>query len=103
MNTAEKNFNECRIHNIVTRLNDGSLGWPQQAPFDRIIVTAAAKTIPVKLTDQLADKGILIIPIGDENRNQDIMRVIKKNHVLSQEKLLPVRFVPLVEGVVRGS
>ena len=100
---AEERFHQCKIHNVITRLNDGFNGWPEQAPFDRIIVTAAAESIPPNLKNQLSENGILIIPIGFENRKQQIIRVIKKENTFIEENLLSVRFVPLVKGVVRGN
>ena len=87
------------LHNIVTKLGDGHLGWPEQAPFERIIVTAAASDIPQALMDQLAVGGIMVIPVGKSGRNQDIIRIRRGEGGINSEKLLPVRFVPLVEGI----
>ncbi len=67
---AEKRFKELRIHNIVIRLGDGWLGWPEQAPFDRIIVTAAPVDIPQALVDQLSPGGIMVVPVGAEKGMQ---------------------------------
>ena len=98
---AEANFKALGITNIVTRHGDGTLGWPEQAPFDRIIVTAAAKEIPPAYTEQLADSGILVLPVGANAWEQSIVKVTKSGGKIESKALLPVRFVPLVEGVVR--
>ena len=96
---AEERFRVMALHNIVTKLGDGHLGWPEQAPFERIIVTAAASDIPQALMDQLAVGGIMVIPVGKSGRNQDIIRIRRGEGGINSEKLLPVRFVPLVEGI----
>ncbi len=98
---AEANFKALDISNIVTRHGDGMLGWPKQAPFDRIIVTAAAREIPPAIIEQLAENGILVLPVGANAWEQTIVKVTKSGGKLESEDLLPVRFVPLVEGVVR--
>jgi protein-L-isoaspartate(D-aspartate) O-methyltransferase len=96
---AEKRFAELRLHNITTKLGDGARGWPEQAPFERIIVTAAAPEVPGVLLDQLADGGILILPVGRDGRDQDLIRVIKSGDATREERLCSVRFVPLVAGL----
>ena len=96
---AEERFRGLGLHNVVTKLGDGHLGWPEQAPFERIIVTAAAAEIPEALIDQLADGGIMVIPVGASGRNQDVIRSRRGAEGISREELLPVRFVPLVEGI----
>ena len=98
---AEQRFEELAIPNITTLLADGTRGWPGQAPFDRIIVTAAASKLPQTLVDQLAPGGILVIPVGGPGA-QEIMRVTRKDDGATTEALLPVRFVPLIDGVDRG-
>ena len=98
--SAEKKFNASSIYNIVTRHGDGYLGWPEQAPFDRILVTAASKIVPIKLSSQLNEGGIMIIPLQDEKNNQRIYKIIKSKNNLIKEPLVQVRFVPLVEGSV---
>jgi protein-L-isoaspartate(D-aspartate) O-methyltransferase len=95
---AEARFRALGLHNITTRLGDGSKGWPEQAPFERIIVTAAAAQVPETLRSQLADGGIMVIPVGDRH-SQEIWRVRREADSYSIEELLPVRFVPLVEGL----
>ena len=95
---AEAKFRELRINNITTRHGDGTKGWPEQAPFDRIIVTAAAtRDIPQSLLDQLAPDGIMIAPMGDNARDQHLFRfMFGEDGILNREKLWPVRFVPLI-------
>jgi len=98
---AEKVFQKLDIANIATRYGDGFEGWPEQAPFDRIIVTAAADEIPEKLVDQLAVGGIMVIPVGGFAADQYIQRITRTEEGLKTEILLPVRFVPMVHGVAR--
>jgi len=99
---AEEKFKSARISNIVTRLGDGALGWPDLAPFDRIIVTAAAPEVPEALKEQLSDNGgVLVIPVGRDSQAQQIVRIVRNGDTFSTETLLPVRFVPLISGVVR--
>jgi protein-L-isoaspartate(D-aspartate) O-methyltransferase len=98
MREAEKRFQKMRIGNIVTRWGDGAKGWPEQAPFDRIIVTAAAKEVPQALKDQLADGGLLIAPVGRNTFDQVLIRLRRKGDEFESEELWPVRFVPLVGG-----
>jgi protein-L-isoaspartate(D-aspartate) O-methyltransferase len=95
---AEQMFRDLRLHNITAIVGDGSRGWPEQAPFDRIMVTAAAETIPGKLVDQLAEEGVMVLPLGAQGGEQDLLRVTKINGAIKEEKLFPVRFVPLVAG-----
>ncbi len=98
---AEKRFAELKIHNVTTRFGDGTKGWPEQAPFDRIIVTAAAPEVPQVLLDSLAEGGILVAPVGEERRDQTLLRVRRRDGGLVIEDLGPVRFVPLVAGLPR--
>lgn len=81
---------------IALRVGDGRLGWPEKAPFDRIIVTAAAKSVPPALLDQLQVGGRMIIPIGDPYGEQEL-RLLCKNQdgTVSDRAVLPVVFVPL--------
>jgi protein-L-isoaspartate(D-aspartate) O-methyltransferase len=100
---AEQRFNELKIRNLTCKAADGMKGWPEQAPFDRIIVTAAAFAEPPQpLLDQLALNGILIIPIGRDKSSQFIYRITRKEEGLAHEKLMPVRFVPLLPNVARN-
>lgn len=95
---ADARFRKLDLSNITTKTGDGSKGWPEQAPFDRIIVTAAAQEVPFDLIDQLKIDGWMIIPVGRSVEDQTLMRIKKTEDGLTQEPLLPVRFVPLVAG-----
>ena len=98
---AEHRFGELRLRNIVCRIGDGSKGWPAQAPYDRVIVTAAAVEVPAPLVDGLAPGGILVAPVGGDRRDQALIRICRKDDGFSTEDLGPVRFVPLVIGLPR--
>ena len=98
MAQAEKRFAELGLTNITTRVGDGSKGWPEQAPIARILVTAAAADVPPALANQLEEGGIMIVPVGDEYGNQQVLRITRTADGFDHEELLPVRFVPLVEG-----
>jgi len=98
---AEQRFAELKIHNITTRFGDGTKGWPEQAPFDRILVTAAAPDILKKLLDQLAPHGILVAPVGEDRREQQLLRLRRRDGEIETEELGGVRFVPLVAGLPR--
>ncbi len=99
---AEKRLAALDISNVTTFLADGSEGWKEQAPFDRIIVTAGTPNIPQALVDHLVVGGIMVAPIGESSENQRLVRLVKLEESLQMEDLLPVRFVPLVKGVARG-
>lgn len=97
---AEERFRAMRIHNITAKVGDGSRGWPEQAPFERIMVTAAAHDIPPILVNQLKVGGIMVLPVGDVGTGQqDLIRVVRLDQGVDIHNLGPVRFVPLVEGV----
>jgi protein-L-isoaspartate(D-aspartate) O-methyltransferase len=100
---AEHRFRELRIHNITARHGDGTKGWPEQGPFDRIIVTAAARELPPGLADSLVEGGILVAPIGEERQDQQLIRIRREPGGFVTETLAPVRFVPLVEGLPRDT
>ncbi len=95
---AEERFKRLRIHNITAKFGDGSKGWPEQAPFDRIIVTAAAVDIPPVLVAQLAVGGIMVAPIGDDQHDQRLLKVVRTLEGSEISDLGWVRFVPFVEG-----
>ena len=95
---AEARFEALRLTNVVSRLGDGVKGWPEVAPFERILVTAAAERLPEALTRQLDEGGILVVPVGPAGE-QDVLRVTRSGAGLETERLLAVRFVPLVSGV----
>lgn len=89
-------FMRLRYRTIRLKLSDGTQGWPESAPFDRIIVTAGGPAVPAPLLEQLADPGIMIIPVGRERRGQYLVRVSKENGRVTQEELEPVAFVDLI-------
>lgn len=96
---AEARFDEMGRYNITTRAGDGALGWPEQAPFTHIVVSAAANDIPPVLADQLAVGGTMLVPVGDERREQRILKVVKTEAGIEYDDIGPVRFLPLVEGM----
>lgn len=81
--------------NIVVREGDGYLGWEEHAPFDIIVVTAACDHIPLPLTDQLAENGRLVMPLGDPGSIQELILITKHNGKITRQKISEVRFVPL--------
>lgn len=87
--------------NVEVVVGDGFAGVPDKAPFDRIIVTAAAETIPPALTEQLADGGIMVLPLGPHGGGQDLVKLTKTTEGLKREDLIAVRFVPLLPGQAR--
>ena len=100
---AEKRFQQLRITNITARTGDGIRGWPEQAPFDRIIVTAAAQEGMLQgLVAQLAVGGVMVVPLGADDGEQRLMRVRRLEIGAESEDLGGVRFVPLVAGVAAG-
>ncbi|HET9067439.1 MAG TPA: protein-L-isoaspartate(D-aspartate) O-methyltransferase [Amaricoccus sp.] len=98
---ARELFQRLGLHNITVIHGDGSLGPPEQAPFDRIILTAAAEDPPQPLIDQLRDGGIMVLPVGQSNAVQTLIRIEKTAAGLDYTDLGAVRFVPLVEGVAQ--
>ncbi len=98
---AQKRFGALRIHNITSRFGDGTKGWPEAAPYDRIIVTAAAPELPLRLVAQLRDGGVMIAPVGPERRDQRLVRLRRNGDGHDVEELGEVRFVPLVRGLPR--
>ena len=98
---AERRFTKLGLTNITSIIGDGWLGWPPQAPFDRIIVTAAAADPPRALLDQLKVGGRMIIPLGESRDSQSLVQIDKTDAGIEETALLPVRFVPLVHGRVK--
>lgn len=86
-------FNKLGYTNIITKAGDGYAGWPEHAPFDIILVTAAPEQIPPPLIEQLAEGGRMVIPVG-QDFNQELLLLVKRNGKIVQRKILPVRFVP---------
>jgi protein-L-isoaspartate(D-aspartate) O-methyltransferase len=97
---AETRLHRLRFSNVVFRVADGTKGWKEQAPFDRILVTAASRDVPPALLEQLAPGGIMVLPIGPDPLHQNIERIVKTEDGLRREQILPVRFVPLVPGAL---
>ena len=97
---AEQRFADLRLTNITTRCGAFSRGWAEQAPFDRIIVTAAAHDIPPILVEQLAIGGVMVVPVNDGRNENDqrLLRVVRREDGVETEELGVTRFVPLVEG-----
>ncbi|MBM3559889.1 MAG: protein-L-isoaspartate(D-aspartate) O-methyltransferase [Alphaproteobacteria bacterium] len=101
---AERRFKALRLYNITVLVGDGMKGWPQQAPFDRISVTAAAVEPPPALLEQLGAGGVMVMPVGGHDGTQDLMRYRRgPDGDIADEKLLAVRFVPLLPGIAQGS
>ncbi len=92
---ARRNFDRLHYLNIVCRVDDGTLGWKANAPFDAIIVTAAGPVIPEALLAQLADPGRMVLPVGDRQR-QELVVVNKARGKIKHTAIEQVRFVPLV-------
>lgn len=102
LTTAETRFAALNITNVTTRLGDGNKGWPEQAPFDRILVTAAADERPEGLIAQLSPQGgIMVAPVAVNATEQDVIRYTREGDAVREERLLPVRFVPLLPGIAR--
>lgn len=92
---ARRVFDSLHYLNILTKLDDGTNGWPEYAPYDAIIVTAGGPKVPEPLLAQLADPGILVIPVGDRGV-QDLRQVIKKKGQIIEKTIEFVRFVSLI-------
>lgn len=82
--------------NVHVRHGDGTLGWPEEAPFDAIVVAAGGPFVPESLQQQLADGGRLIMPVGSSRHHQRLVLLARKGNSFTQERLSPVAFVPLV-------
>jgi protein-L-isoaspartate(D-aspartate) O-methyltransferase len=94
-------FDELGLSNITALIADGSHGLPDQAPFDRILVTAAAEDPPGPLLAQLKIGGIMVVPVGQSDAVQTLIRVRRSENGFEYDELRPVRFVPLLEGLGR--
>lgn len=92
---ARKIFDRLHYHNIVSRIDDGTTGWPDEAPFDAILVTAGGPKIPEPLVKQLGDPGRLVIPVGDQ-QVQELQLITKENGDISTRIIEQVRFVNLI-------
>ena len=97
--TAESRLAALGYKNIEVRIGDGYKGWPEKAPFDGIVVTAAAPRVPQALVDQLKPGGRMVIPVGERWEVQQLLLIVRKaDGTVEQKNVLPVRFVPLVPG-----
>jgi len=96
---AENKLRFMKISNVLYRHADGHSGWPEAAPFEKIIVTCQLPTIPEALLDQLKDNGILIAPIGKPGE-ENLVRIVKQDNQITEDILMPVRFVPMVAGTL---
>ena len=92
---ARRILDTLQYHNVVTRYSDGTLGWEEESPFDAIIVTAGAPTIPQALVDQLADGGRMVVPVGDQH-SQELIKIYKDAKEIHQTNMGGCRFVKLV-------
>ncbi|TBW54461.1 protein-L-isoaspartate(D-aspartate) O-methyltransferase [Marinobacter halodurans] len=99
LNKARERMRTLRLRNTNLRLAGDVIGWPEQAPFDGIIVTAAPASLPDELLSQLADGGVMVVPIGEAS--QILTKIIRQGDDYEVTELEPVRFVPLLGGVVR--
>ncbi len=98
---AERRLAALGIANVTVTLGDGYYGLPDEAPFDRIMVTAASPEVPSTLEEQLAVGGVMVIPVGPEGGVQTLYRIERSEDGLSRTRLIDVRFVPLVPGTAR--
>jgi protein-L-isoaspartate(D-aspartate) O-methyltransferase len=99
---AQDRLKKLKLFNVDVRVSDGSRGWPGQAPFDRVIVTAAAReNPPQELLNQLNIKGLIVIPIDRGVEGQVLVRIRRTAQGFQSTDLLPVKFVPLLEGVAK--
>ena len=95
---ARRRLRQLDLHNVSAKHDNGWLGWPNKGPFDAILVTAAASEVPKALTDQLAEGGRLVLPVGDSQ--QTLQLIERSGSQLTSRILEPVRFVPLIDGDV---
>ena len=99
--TARNRLAALGYDNVVVQVGDGLAGVPEWAPYDRIMVTAAAETVPQALVGELAGGGIMVLPLGPHSGPQQLVRLTKHEQGLKQEDLIGVRFVPLLPGQAR--
>jgi len=103
LKAAQARFAALKLHNVVTGCADGLHGWPEQAPFDRIVLTAAVAEVPQILIDQLKPCGILLAPVRDpasaESISQHLVKIMRTDGATMREPLIPVAFVPMVPGL----
>ncbi|MBF0487835.1 MAG: protein-L-isoaspartate(D-aspartate) O-methyltransferase [Nitrospirae bacterium] len=92
---ARKRFAGLGYNNITVKIADGTLGWPEEAPFDKIIITAAAPGVPAPLIEQLAPRGIIVAPVGDRHA-QSLLKLVKDGAKIGESYHVPCVFVPLI-------
>lgn len=93
---ARQRLKRLDLHNVAFKYGDGWQGWPNRAPFDAIMVTAAASDIPTALLEQLAEGGVLVIPVGDES--QQLLKIRREKGQFISQVVEAVKFVPLISG-----
>lgn len=98
LQAAESRFKTLRLSNITTAIDDGMLGWPDQEPFDKIIVTAAGEQVPEALLQQVTMGGIIVMPVGPVDGVQKLRRFQRTEEGFDERDLADVRFVPLIPG-----
>ena len=106
---ARGRFEALGLHNVTSKLGDGFKGWPEQAPFDRILLACAVETVPLILIEQLKPGGALIAPVGDvpksdvpaplESISQRLKKIVRTKTGVTEEVLIPVLFVPMLSGL----
>ena len=99
---AQEVITTLGIPNVTVVTGDGCFGMEEQAPFDRILVTAAAEDPPTPLLAQLKVGGIMVLPVGQSDQVQSLIKVVRHEDGFDYEELMPVRFVPLVEGLAEA-
>jgi protein-L-isoaspartate(D-aspartate) O-methyltransferase len=109
LDQARARFEALKLHNVTSKLGDGFLGWPEQAPFDRIILSCAVPEVPPILIEQLKPGGVLIAPVGEmpksndyglpERFSQRLTKMIRNETGVTEELLIPVLFVPMLSGL----
>jgi len=98
VSAAEQRFAALNLSNITTRVGDGMKGWPEQAPFDKMIVTAAGTTVPDGLVEQVRVGGIIVAPVGPPDAVQKLVKIVRTDDGYERSVLADVRFVPLIPG-----
>jgi protein-L-isoaspartate(D-aspartate) O-methyltransferase len=96
---ARERIAQLGLGNVTIRSGDGTKGWPEQAPFDRILVSAAADDTPANLLEQLRPSGIMVLPVGQTDEVQQLIKIEKTENGPSYSELCDVLFVPLIEGL----
>jgi protein-L-isoaspartate(D-aspartate) O-methyltransferase len=96
LEAAEKRFAQLSFTNITAKVGDGTLGWREQAPFERIIVTAAATDVPPVLAEQLSLGGIMVVPVDDGSGEPRLLKVVRTDQGLDIADMGEIRFVPLI-------